>query len=247
MAAQPPHQTTVNVTTTEAPAETIIAGFSAYGLAGLTAADYLVTQLGLEETGYVTINALPTITPFADGSPRHHTRLYSRSDLDVTVLVNELLVPRWAADPFASAVVEWLHEHGVNEISLLFGIPVVHQPGEHDVFFVATDDYRTHRLAETDFAPMGRGFLEGINASLIDHGMDTSLRVGLLSTPVHEEVPDVEAAIRLVEAVDTLYELNVDTSELEAFAVEIEEYYQELSERVKADETTQSPADGMFM
>jgi uncharacterized protein len=94
---------------------------------------------------------------------------------------------------------------------------------------------------------MGRGFLEGINASLIDHGMDTSLRVGLLSTPVHEEVPDVEAAIRLVEAVDTLYELNVDTSELEAFAVEIEEYYQELSERVKADETTQSPADGMFM
>lgn len=247
MAVESPQRTAVTVTARETPSETIIAGFSAFGLAGLTAADYLVTQLDLEETGYVTVDALPTITPFVDGTPRHHTRLFSRSDLDVTVLVNELLVPSWGADAFASAILDWSNEHSVEEICLLFGIPVAHQPDEHDVYFVATDDYRANRLADTDLSPMGRGFLEGVNGSLVAHGMDTPLRVGVLITPVHEEVPDVEAAIRLVDTVDHLYGLGIETGELEAFAVEIEEYYRDLAARLEADDAWQEPADRMFM
>jgi len=46
------------------------------------------------------------VTPFENGRPRRHTRLFSRADLDVTVLVGELFVPPMASPALADAIVE---------------------------------------------------------------------------------------------------------------------------------------------
>lgn len=229
------------------PSETLIAGFSGFGLAGLTAVDYLVDQLDLEETGHVTVEELPAITPFENGTPRHHTRLFSAPDADVTVLLNELFVPVGAADAFADAVLAWTETNGVEEIGILSGVPLPHGPDDHRVFYVATPDYQERRLRDVDVQAMGNGFLDGVNASLIGQGMDSSLRVGVYVTPVHPQVPDVEAAIRLVEAVERAYDVDVDTSALEGFAADVETYYGELAERLDRVEQDHRPEDRMYM
>ena len=244
---EPPETPTFQIRDRTEPSETVIAGFSAFGLAGLTAVDFLVKQLELEETGHVTATSVPTITPFEDGRPRHHSRFFSRDDLDVTVLVNELVVPTWAADSFAEAVLSWSDANGVEEMTVLSGIPVAHGPDEHDVFHVATDDYREERLGDADIRGMGNGFLDGVNASLVARGMDSALRTGVLITPVHAQVPDVAAAIRLVEAVEGIYDLSVDAGPLEAFAAEVESYYQGLQDRLDTVEDRYSPDDRMYM
>jgi len=53
--------------------ETLIAGLSQFGLAGLTAVDYLVDHLEFEPVGNVTAEQLPAITPFKTTSPRTTT------------------------------------------------------------------------------------------------------------------------------------------------------------------------------
>ncbi len=229
------------------PAEHLIAGFSTFGLAGLTAVDYLTTHLELAETGHISVEDLPAITPFEAGSPRHHTRLFARDDRDVTVLMNELFVPPWAADAFSEAVLAWTDDHEVDEITVLSGVPVPHGPDGHQTYYVASEDYRTARLEGTDIPAMAAGFLEGINASLVGRGMESPLRVGVLLTPVHAQAPDVEAAIRLVESVADLYDLDVDTAELAAFAEEIKQYYADLAARMHRDDRDQRPEDQMFM
>ena len=229
------------------PTETLIAGFSGFGLAGLTAVDYLVNQLDLEETGHITADELPAIAPFENGTPRHHTRLFSGPNVDVTVLVNELFVPVWAADAFAEAVLAWTDGNGVDEVGLLSGIPLPHGPEDHRVFYVATPDFQERRLADVDVPPMGNGFLDGVNASLVSRGLTSALRAGVFVTPVHPRAPDVEAAIRLIDAVEQVYELDVDTEELESFAGEVEQYYRELGERLQAMGQEQVPEDRMYM
>jgi uncharacterized protein len=77
--------------------------------------------------------------------------------------------------------------------------------------------------------------------------MESSLRVGVLLTPVHAQAPDVEAAIRLVESVADLYDLDVDTAELAAFAEEIKQYYADLAARMQRNDRDQRPEDQMFM
>ncbi|SEA12366.1 uncharacterized protein SAMN04488065_1959 [Haloplanus vescus] len=229
------------------PSTTVVAGFSAFGLAGLTAADYLVDHLDLTETGHVSTDSLPPITPFEEGRPRHHSRLFSRPDLDLTVLVNELFVPGQAADDFADALLSWTRDNGVSEIVVLSGVPYAHGPDDHATFYVASDDYRTHRLADTDVSPMAKGFLDGVDGALMQRGIESPLRTAVFITPVHEQVPDVTAAIRLIETFDRVYDLGIDAGPLEAFAQSVEQYYQDLAERLEAVDDQQVPEDRMYM
>lgn len=235
-----------NVSTKTGPNESLLVGFSSFGLAGLTAVDYLIDQLELVETGHITADRFPSITPFEQGVPRHPMRLFSREDLDVTILIGELFVPGFASEALSEAVLEWTESHSVRDIAVLSGIPIVHGPEEHRTYYVATDDYRKRRLADTDVSPMGSGFLDGVNATLVEQGLDSPLGVGIYITPVHQQTPDVDAAIRLVETINDVYDLAVDSGPLQEFAAEIQQYYSGLAERMQAREED-IPEDRMYM
>lgn len=240
--ARPPR---FEITHRTEPSTVLLAGFSQFGLAGLTAANYLVDQLELDEVGHVTVDQLPAITPFENGTPRHHTRFFSRDDLDVTVLVGELAVPLHATSPFADAIADWITANSVSEIAVLSGVPLPHGPDEHRVYYVATTDYQDARLRDTDLPGMGSGFLDGVNASLLAHGIDSPLAASVYVTPVHAQAPDVDAAIRLVETITDVYDLDVATDDLQRFADEVQQYYAELQDRL--DQTTaDQPEDRMF-
>ncbi|EMA49351.1 MULTISPECIES: proteasome assembly chaperone family protein [Halococcus] len=218
------------------PPETLLAGFAEFGMAGLTAADSLVDQLDLEQTGHITADRLPAITPFSDGVARHHTRLFSRPDLDLTVLVGELFVPLPAAAALAESVLEWTEANGVTETTVLSGVPMAHGPDEHRSFYVATEAYRERRLDGVDAQPMGNGFLDGINGTLMARGIDSSLDACVLTTPVHPLAPDAEAAARLLETADAIYDLGVDAGPLRSFAEEVRQHYESLAEHVESTE-----------
>ena len=283
---------TFHVATETEPSSTVIAGFSQFGLAGLTAVDYLVNQLELERTGHIRADGLPTITPFEHGRPRYPTRLFSREDLDVSVLVGELFVPNTLAEPFSRAVLDWTETAGVEEVAVLSGVPFAHGPEEHRAFFVASDNYRATHFPGTDVPeegpwpttrgtagaaesdarpavgggedgelgddgagadgtppvePMANGFLDGTNAALMTRAMESDLEVAVYVTPVHTQVPDVDAAVRLVEAVDAVYGLGVDTGPLESFADEVGEHYRNLAQRLEQQSEEEQPPDRMYM
>lgn len=238
-----------DVRQSETPGETLLCGFTSYGLAGLTAVDYLVDQLDLEETGHIAVEGLPSITPFVEGTPSHHTRLFSRPDLDVTVLAAELFVPVALGDALGEAILTWTEANGVEEIAVLSGVPVQHGPDEHRTYYVATEDYQATRLAaaDADVPPMGRGFLDGVRGALVERGISSPLGVCVFVTPVHAQVPDAAAAVRLVETVEAVYDLGVDPAPLHEFADEVARYYAELSQRMESQERREGPEDRMYM
>lgn len=246
MASDPNTTPRFDVRHSEEPPDALVMGFSEFGLAGLTAVEYLVDRLDLEETGHIAAKGLPAITPFENGTPRHHTRIFGGRE-DFAVLVGELFVPLPAARPFAQAITGWLSANDVSEVTSLSGVPVAHGPDEHVAYFVASEDYRETRLARMDLRPMGRGFLEGINAELMQGAIDTERRVGVLTTPVHQRAPDVEAAIRLLEAFSAAYDVTLDTGPLETFAAEVEQHYQELADRMERLPEEATFEDRMYM
>lgn len=226
-------------------ADAIVVGFSEFGLAGLTAVDYLTEQRELVETGHLSTTSMPSITPFADGTPRHHTRIYGGED-DLTFLVGELLVPPDAAPTLADELLSWADENDVEEITILSGVPVAHGPDEHRPFYVATPDYREARLTDVDLDPMGSGYMEGLSAELMGRGLDSDLRVGLLTTPAHAQAPDADAALRLLDALTRVYDVDVDTGPLEAFAERVRSHYEDLAERL-AEREEPGAEDRMYM
>jgi len=246
MSETPSAQPSFSVTHESAPSDVLVAGFSSFGLAGLTAVDYLVDDLDLEQTGHVAIEGLPSITPFANGRPRRPIRLYSAADVDVTVLVVEQFVPPALGESLSASVLDWTEGAAVSEIAVLSGVPIPHGPDAHRTFYVATDDYREARLADESVPPMEAGFLDGANASLLERGMDSPLGVGVFITPVHAQAPDVEAAVRLVDTVNGAYDLGVDSEPLASFAADIREHYEGLAERMEEREP-EGGYDRMYM
>lgn len=228
------------------PGDGLITGFSSFGLAGLTAVDYLIDNLDLVETGHIQIEGLPSITPFAKGRPRHPIRLYSADSVDVTVLVAEQFVPPASGELLSRSILDWTEGAGVSEIAVLSGVPIPHGPDAHKTFYIATDDYREARLTDESVPPMEAGFLDGTAASLLEQGMESPLGVGVFITPVHAQAPDVEAAVRLVDTVDDTYDLGVDSEPLASFAAEIRKHYEGLAERMEEAEP-EGAYDRMYM
>lgn len=248
MESQPATDTTFEIHDAgEAAGEVLIAGFSEFGLAGLTAVDYLVQRLDLDVQGRVTAPDLPTITPFDEGAPRHPVRLFSAESVPVVVLVSELFVPTTAARSFSDALLSWTEAAEIAETVVLSGVQMPHAEEDHRTFYVATDDYRRARLDDADVAPMATGYTDGVKASLLARGIDSDLRACVYATPAHAQAPDAEAALRLVEAVDDVYDLGVDTGPMESFAADVQRHYQGLVERVEAAREEQQPDDRMYM
>jgi uncharacterized protein len=212
---------------------TLVVGQAHLGMAGLTAADYLVRHLDSTQIGHVAPEDLPAIAPFEDGVPRHHSRLYTLDDVGLTVLVGELFVPAWAATAFTDSLLEWADRHDFDEIAVLHGVPFPHGPDEHEVFFVATDSYRARHLETAPLEPLKGGFLDGVVGELVTRSLDEAgLDTGVFVTPTHPPGPDVEAALKLLDAVQTLYAFEVDQTELEELGVKMKQYYEQLADRM---------------
>lgn len=226
-------QTEFEIHTPEVPSgQTLLIGLASPGMAGLTTANHLVTNLDSREIGTVSPTELPGITPFEDGKPRHHTRLYDLVETDLTVLVGELFVPPWAARSFVESLLEWCRDVEITETTLLHPVPYPHGPEDHRVFHVATEAYRENRLSE-EIPPMTGGVLDGVAGELMTYSLhEDAPPAGVFITPAHAPGPDVDGALRFLDAVESIYDITVDRTELEDLSREIEQYYEALDERM---------------
>lgn len=245
----------VSVPPDRSSGKTLLVGLSHLGMAGVTAADYLVRHIDSEQIGHVSAHDFPAITPFQNGEPRHPTRLYNLKDTELSVLIGELFVPVWTAHPFTDALMEWVSSANVKELAVLHGVPFSHGPEEHTVFYVATPAYREQHLAETDIQPLGGGFLDGVVGEIVTQGLnERAPPVGVYIAPTHPPGPDIDASLLLLDAIQEIYEFTVDEEELRARSEELKQYYQELAQRMESlGEGEQSlatrnyPEDRMFM
>lgn len=244
------------VTDTEiAPGSRLIAGFSHLGLAGLSAADYLVKHLDFENVAHVRARGFPAIAPFEEGRPRHPMRVYTNHESDISVLVNELFIPVWATEPFADGILGWVDEVGIDEITVPYGIPYPHAPDQHAVFYSATPGYRAGRLDSSPLSPLAGGFFDGVVGELVLRSLDDGAPpVGVFVTPSHPPGPDFEAALLLLEAIQEVYDVSVDEQELRETIDQMKQYFANLADQMETLRQNEPgafprehPEDRMFM
>ncbi|WP_137291238.1 proteasome assembly chaperone family protein [Natronorubrum halophilum] len=240
---------------------TLFVALSNLGLAGVTALDHLTTTRSDEQIGRLRSRGMPGITPVEDGEPRHPMRVYASPETDAEndycAVISELAIPVWAAEPFADAIQDLLgrSQADIDEVVVFHGIPIPHNPDEHEVYAVSTPEYRTRRLEESDTDPLRGGVLDGVPSELTLRGLDGEIPpVGTLVTPVHPPGPDLDAALRFLAFVRDVYGLDVDDEPLRERSAAMTQYYSELAERLGALEAadapigTQSwPEDRMYM
>lgn len=233
----------------------LLIGIANPGMVGLTVLDYLTTQTEAEQIGHVTPRGIPLVTPFADGAPRRPIRLSAAPDLDATLLVSELGVAPDVAERVADALLSFTDANGIDEITIVTAMPFPHGPDQHDAFLVGTDSSRdSHETAiEEGLSLLQNGFFDGVTGALIARRMDADTpAVGVLVTPAHPPGPDFDGSILVIEALESLYDVSIDTSELRERSEQMRRYYQRLAEQMEQSMDggygrTESGDDGMYM
>lgn len=223
--------------------QTLLVGLASPGMGGLTTVNHLVTNCESEEIGYISPTELPGITPFENGTPRHHTRLYNLVESDITVLTGELFVPVWAARPFVQALLDWCRETEIAEIAFFHTIAYPHGPDDHRVFHVATDEFRDRRISGQSM-PMKGGVLDGVPGELVSHSLSgEGPPVGVFLTPAHPPGPDIDGALQFLDVIEEIYDVTVNREELEELSREIKQYYETLDERIATLNATEEARD----
>lgn len=224
----------VEITSEFVPGETLIVGVADIGVAGLTAVDYLTTHVESEQIGHVKTRNLPDITPFSEGKPRRPMRLYSTEDPNLTIFISEVFLPVGVADSLTDTLFDWISTNDLREIAILYGAPFPHAEEEHVVFHVGTDRFREKHFADSDIEPLAGGFFDGVVGELVTRGLDESAPpIGVLVTPAHFPGPDFDGALRLINGVEAIYDVEIDEDELKERSEEMKKYYQEFAERMQ--------------
>ena len=215
---------------------TIFVGFVGAGLVGTIATDHMINELNMKEVGFLRSKHLPPSTVFMQGRLRHPFRIYSNNDGSICAIICEIIISKNGIYNIAMAILEWAEKKGSNEIIVLDGVAASKHDGE--AFFAAEVDL-CRIMEENDIKMIPQGFITGISGGILNECLIRKIRGVTLLAKADERTPDPVAAATIIEAVNRLYETEIDTTNLKKqkkqLGVELRELSDKYSEHKKID------------
>lgn len=208
----------------------LIAGFAGPGLVGGIALTHLIKELGLRDIAHVRSRHMPPAVVFIDGELRHPFRIYANEAGDLVAIVSEMPLPSDSAFPLASSLLDWAERKGVREVAVLEGVPVSGLPPDRRPFCAAEPEKvaacKTHGIEM-----ISSGLITGIAGSILNECLTRRITGIVFLTPANAAMPDPEGASVLIDALNRVYDLGVDTAALVERAEEIQRKLEEVAQR----------------
>lgn len=214
---------------------TLIFSFANMGLIGPIIGHTLIEQIDdMKEIGFVVSEELPPIAVFYEGVLEHPFRLfYSEKENIILGLCEVPFQSTSAYDGLSSALCNWAIHDGkrVKEILIFQGIPKRGEIEEFNVYFAAEEE-KTKFLEEHNIQRLKRGILTGPEATILNRALTHKVNAYALFTEV-QQYPTPEGAAAIIDKLNELYGLNIDTEKLLEQGREIKKKLQEMAEKAQ--------------
>ncbi|MBN2157447.1 MAG: proteasome assembly chaperone family protein [Candidatus Lokiarchaeota archaeon] len=235
----------------------LIVGFLGSGLVGNIVVSEFIKQLEMEQIGFVTTNDLPPIAIFYDGILKHPFRLYYSSEKNIVVAQCEVPFNKSATyQDLARLLSGWALEIGIVEVCAIQGLTGSSSsfPPENPPVYVAAEKEILERLKkESDVEILPRGLVLGPEAAILNEGLSNRLNCYALLVPVTAQIPNPEGASAVINELNQIYDLSIDTSKLMEDAHRIRKKLKELSEKTQQQHAQMSelsnlnPSERIYM
>ncbi len=197
--------------------------------------------MGFTEFACMRSHHLPPAAVFLRGHLQHPFRFYAHEKSNMCAIICEITLHMEGIHDIVSAIFEWLSSKNAAEIAVLDGIADDSHDGR--AYYAAERDTH-HAEAVPGISMISRGFITGISGGLLDECLLHDVRGSALLARANKDAADPVAAATLVNAVNSLYGLDVNSSSLLRDAETIESTYSELSRRYAHH---RGEARGMYM
>ena len=217
----------------------VFGGFLGPGLIGPVAAGYIIEKLNMHEIAHVKSQHIPPVAVYIGAKLRHPFRIYSDSYGKVVVMLCEMPIDLKGLYEISSVLLDWLEHIRAREIVILEGVGVEGIPEEREAVFVA-DERRSESLKAKGISPMESALISGVGGSILNQCLTRRMTGLSLLTPVSLELPDPGAALSIINAVNAVYGLKIETDELAKSAQRLDDQLRKLADQYsKVSETAQ--------
>ena len=206
----------------------IFAGFVGAGLVGPVAINHIIEKLKMDEIGVMRSKYLPPSTVFMKGRLRHPFRFYSNQEGTVCAIICEITLRMDGLYSLVASILDWAAEKGSKEIVILDGVAST----EHDdKAYCAAEEDLIRTMADKDISMIPQGFITGIPGGILNECLVREIQGLTLLAKADKVSPDSAAASTLIEALNRLYDMNIDTADLQKDQERINSEFSELSQK----------------
>lgn len=217
----------------------VFGGFLGPGLIGPVAAGYIIEKLNMHEIAHVKSQHIPPVAVYIGAKLRHPFRIYSDSSGKIVAMLCEMPIDLTGLYEISSVLLDWLEHIRAREIVILEGVGVEGIPEEREAVFVA-DERRSASLKAKGISPMESALISGVGGSILNQCLTRRMTGLSLLTPVSLELPDPGAALSIINAVNAVYGLKIETDELAKSAQRLDDQLRKLADQYsKVSETAQ--------
>ena len=222
---------------------TLVLGFAGIGLIGPIVANTLIEQIpDIKEIGFITSEYLPPISVFYAGVLKHPFRvLYSpQHNLIIGVCEVPFQIPT-AYNDLSKTICNWALSDDVKakELVIFQGIPQRGIVDEYPVYYAAEEVMMEH-LEKFGISRVEKGIIVGPEATVLNEALMNRLNAYALFTPVLE-IPTPEGAASILEVMNKIYNLSIDTASLIEQGKEIKAKMLELAQKAQEYQQQQLP------
>ncbi len=225
---------------------TVLEAFPSVGLVSTIASSYLISTLNLDQISALESEAFPPMSMVYSTKPKFPARIYAREDLKLAVFISEFPPITKLHRPIAKSLLSWSMDQGCRRIISLEGLPKSQgQQEEPKLMGVGSNSAAREELEKSKIEQMEIGMIPGVSGVLLNEGRWSNFNVISLLAEAIPDIPDAQAAAKLVEGIDKLIpELEIETEPLLRQATEMENYLTAMREQAKP--AMSEPAVQMF-
>jgi uncharacterized protein len=216
----------------------LINGFPGIGLVGNIACQHIIDELKMTQKGTIDSKYFPPIAVLFNGIVSMPVRIYESTQHNLLVIISDIPVHPTISHDLSKEIINWAQQINVKEIIPIAGIATM--SGEHRVFGSATTSELLERIKDK-VEIFQVGTISGIAGSIMTTCYLQKIPAISLLGETHSQNPEPRAAIAVIQALNSIYNLQIDTQNLLEQAKQIEIELQKLADQVRSTETAPPP------
>lgn len=214
---------------------TMILGFAGIGLLGPIVVNTLIEQIpDIKEIGFVTSEFLPPIAIFYNGVLKHPFRLLYTPKYNIIIGACEVPFQiNSAYNDLSKTICNWALSEDIKakEIVIFQGIPQRGIIDDYPVYFAA-EEQLIAQLEKFGISKVEKGIIVGPEATVLNEALTNRLNAYALFTPVLE-IPTPEGAAAILQVLNKIYNLEIETKTLIEEGKEIKAKMLELAQKAQ--------------
>ena len=204
---------------------------------GVMTLKYIIENLDLHEFARISSPYVPPVTVFAAGKLRHPFRLYANNSGTIVCILSDIPVDPDGYYEVTSTLLDWITSVNPKVVVNLDGVASKEVP-EGPRTFAVGDKENLALLAKKKIPLAGSALITGLGGSIISESIVRQVPVMSFLTVTMEDVPDPDAVISNIDALNSLFSLDIKKEPLLDAA---KKYHEELTKIMEEYNKVKSP------